>query len=69
MAAKELPIYRLPTFPKQNVGNVSVKKDRNGKYYISGVRVEEIELAGDFRILTLRDGKSFYVLASELARI
>lgn len=69
MAAKVLPIYRLPTMPKQGVGTVSVKKDRNGKYYISGTRVEEIEEAGEFRILTLRDGKNYIVLASELAQI
>lgn len=69
MSGKPLPIYRLPTLPKQRIGQVLVKKDRNGKYYIAGVRVEEIEMAGEYRILTLRDGKSYIVLGSELARI
>lgn len=69
MAAKQVPIYRLPRTPKQHVGHISVKKDRNGKIYISGVRVEEITTSGDFQILSMGDGRSYYVLASELARV
>lgn len=68
MPAKQVPIYRLPRTPKQHVGHISVKKDRNGKVYISGAPVQEIMPSGDFQILTMADGRSYYVLAEELAR-
>lgn len=67
MAAKLVPIYRLPRMPKQHVGHISIKKDRNGKVYISGQRVETTTTSGEFQTLTMADGRSYYVLATELA--
>ncbi|MBC8162048.1 MAG: hypothetical protein H7Z42_12600, partial [Roseiflexaceae bacterium] len=65
MSAKQVPIYRLPIMPKQHVGYISVKKDRNGKVYIAGSRVESSEEAGEFRVLTAKDGHSYIVIGTE----
>ncbi len=68
MGVKQVPIYRLPIQPKQRVGYVAIKKDRNGKVYIGGIRVDSEQNSGEFRILSMKDGKSYIVLAEEIDR-
>lgn len=69
MAGKPLPIYRLPMQPRQRVGQLLVKKDRNGKLYIEGTRVEEMTPAGEYQILSMPNGKKYYVLQSDLDQL
>ena len=69
MSGTQIPIYRLPIAARHRVGSIKVVKDRNGKIYVDGSRVEQTEVSGEFYILTLKDGRSYYVLARELEAV
>lgn len=65
MSGTTLPIYRLPTKPAAQVGRVRVVIDRNGRAYIDGSKVISAEPSGDFLVLTLASGASYFVKATE----
>ena len=64
-----LAIYRLPTASATRIGSVRVVKDRHGKIYADGAKVISANEAGAHTVLELADGRSFYVLTSELQRV
>lgn len=66
MRITQVPFYRLPLNPKQRIGEVGIIQDRNGKLYVDGSLVEQLEPSGDFLAMTLADGRSYYVISSEL---
>jgi hypothetical protein len=64
-----LAAYRLPTASATKIGSVRIVKDRNGKVYADGNKVVSAAVAGAHTVLELADGRSFYVLSSDLQRV
>ena len=69
MSGTQLASYRLPTSSSTKVGSVRVVKDRHGKVYADGQKVVSAAEAGEHTVLELADGRTFYVLTAELARV
>lgn len=69
MSGTELPIYRLPIPSATSVGSVRIVKDRNGRLYADGSRIESTTATGRHTTLTLANGRSFYVLTSDFKKV
>ena len=69
MSGMMLATYRLPTASATKIGSVRIVKDRNGKIYADGGKVLSANTAGAHTVLELADGRSFYVLTSDLQRV
>jgi hypothetical protein len=65
MRGTPLPIYRLPTATSTQIGRVGVTTDRNNQHYVDGSRVESAVASGEFQILTLANGKVYYVKSKD----
>ena len=69
MSGTMLAAYRLPTASATKIGSVRIVKDRNGKIYADGSKVVSATAAGAHTVLEMADGRSFYVLTSDLQRV
>jgi hypothetical protein len=64
-----LATYRLPSANITKIGSVRIVKDRNGKVYADGTKVVSATVVGAHTMLEVADGRTFYVLTSELQRV
>ena len=64
-----LSIYRLPTASATRIGSVRIVKDRNGKIYADGAKVITANTSGEHTVLEVADGRSYYVLTTDLERV
>lgn len=69
MSGMLLASYRLPTATATKIGSVKIVKDRHGKIYADGQKVVATSATGAHTIIELADGRNFYVLTAELARV
>lgn len=69
MSGMMIAFYRLPTASATKIGSVRIVKDRNGKIYADGARIDSASVAGAHTILELADGRSYYVLTADLQRV
>ena len=69
MSGQPLAIYRLPVANAARVGTVRVVRDRNGRYYTNGSKVDATEEIGEFTGLTAADGRTYYVRTAELVAL
>ncbi|HNP87859.1 MAG: hypothetical protein JST60_07970 [Chloroflexi bacterium SZAS-1] len=69
MSGKLISFYRLPTTSAVRLGQIRIVRDRNGVYYADGSKVVETTITGGHSVLTLADGRNFYVLTRELEGI
>jgi hypothetical protein len=65
----QLPIYRLPIPTANRVGQVRVVTDRNGQHYINGSKLASSTVSGDYHILTVESGESFYVKTADFRKL
>src|SRR4051812_2337777 len=68
MSKISLSIYRLPTPRAARIGAARMVIDRNQQVYLAGSRVESTAPSGEFLIVTLTNGQSYYVKADEYAQ-
>ena len=69
MSGKLISFFRLPTASSVRIGQVRIVKDRNGVIYADGSKVLSAATTGAHSVLTLADGRDFYVLTTELQSV
>jgi hypothetical protein len=69
MSSKTLATYRLPIPSATKIGSLRIVTDRNKVHYADGSKIIEAIERGVHTIITLADGRSFYVLTKEFQRL
>jgi hypothetical protein len=69
MSGTMIAAYRLPIASATKIGSVRIVKDRNGKVYADGNKIVSATVAGAHTVLELADGRTYYVLTSDLQRV
>ncbi|MBK9942773.1 MAG: hypothetical protein IPP13_14265 [Kouleothrix sp.] len=69
MSGKVVAFYRLPIASSAKIGQIRIVKDRNGVCYADGSKVLSANITGAHSVLTLADGRNYYVLTAELQRV
>jgi hypothetical protein len=69
MSSKTLATYRLPISSATKIGSLRIVTDRNKVHYADGSKIVSTVEQGVHTIITLADGRMFYVLTKEYQRL